>query len=46
MLSDVDETVHSQSDTETNEDGDSNSDVAEEYKNQKIGIYITHHPFP
>ena len=47
LVSDVDETVHSQSDTESDEDGDTNSDVAEEAQESKTGIYITHHhPFP
>ena len=49
LVSDVDETVHSQSDTESDEDEDIHSDVAEEAQESKTGIniYITHrHPFP
>ena len=47
MLSDVDETIHSQSDTESDGDVDKNSDVADETIQQsKTGIYNTHHhPF-
>ena len=49
LVSDVDETVHSQSDTESDEDEDIHSHVAEEAQESKTGIniYITHHhPFP
>ena len=50
MVSDVDETVHSQSDTESDEDVDNSSDVElpeETKEDTKTGIYKTHHnPFP
>ena len=47
MLSDADETVHLQSDTESDKDGDSNAYVAEEIQESKTGKYITHyHLFP
>ena len=50
MELDVDETVHSQSDTESDEDVDNSSDVElpeETKEDTKTGIYNTHHhPFP